>query len=1049
VFVSGGSTINKDPSTATKTSELFDPVTERWTLAGTMTYPRLYHSTALLLTDGTVAALGSDPDGGEPHEPHIEIYRPPYLFAADGSAAPRPVITSVPDTVGYGAQFSIGTANPASIAKVVLIRPGANTHAFDMDQRLIELSFSATAGGLTATTPPNGNIAPPGFYMLFLVDSAGVPSVARFVQLSRTPANTPPKGTITNPSSTTIDVAAGEPVSFAGSGTDSDGTIRSHSWVFPGGAPRTSASANAGAVTFATPGTYVVSFTVVDDDGENDPSPPTVTVNVGGAAGTTPTLTVSPASLGFSGPPGSSIPPQTLSITNTGSGALTWSASDNAPWLTLETVSGTAPSVVAVGVNTAGLAEGSYSGTITVTASGAGGSPKTVPVTLTIGQATTAFSDDFADGDHTDDWTVSPLGNAAGWSAAGGALHYAGPTNTNVYSGNAAWTDYTVEARFKLTNLLNYAGGIRGRVNPSTGAGYAVRLFPGSRRISLYRTGAWKLESGAPVELRRVTASFDATAFHTLALRMTGSTLNVYLDGALIITVTDATYSAGGITIDGQSQPVTWDDVKVVMGAGAPPPPPPAEPALSVTPATLTFSGPPNTALAAQNISIANTGGGTLTWSASDNAPWLTLGATTGTAPSTVAVNVSTTGLTAGTYAGTITVSATGATGSPRTVTVNLTVTAPPASAALSVTPAALTFSGPPNTALPAQGISIANTGGGTLTWSASDNVPWLTLGATSGTAPSTVAVNVNTTGLAAGTHNATISVTSPDATNSPQSVAVTLIVESSSPPPAAGAPTISRLSPPEGRSTGGTLLQIDGTNFASGTAVTVGGLAAGNVTIVSPTRLTAVAPAGTVGPAPVVVTNGSGSATATFTYLADASVLLADDFNDGNATGWTVSPLGNAAGWSVVDGMLRYAGGVNANVWAGDPGWTDYMVEATFKLANLLNYAGGIRGRVNPATGAGYAVRLFPGSSRISLYRTGAWKLESGAPVELRRVTAAFDATAFHTLALGMVGSTIEVYLNGVRIITVTDTTYTSGAVTIDGQSQPVQWDDVIVTTP
>jgi hypothetical protein len=91
----------------------------------------------------------------------------------------------------------------------------------------------------------------------------------------------------------------------------------------------------------------------------------------------------------------------------------------------------------------------------------------------------------------------------------------------------------------------------------------------------------------------------------------------------------------------------------------------------------------------------------------------------------------------------------------------------------------------------------------------------------------------------------------------------------------------------------------------------------------------------------------------------------------------------------------------------------------------------------------------VFPGSSRISLYRTGAWKLENGAPVELRRVTAAFDATAFHTLALGMVGSTIEVYLNGVRIITVTDTTYTSGAVTIDGQSQPVQWDDVIVTTP
>ena len=145
--------------------------------------PRLYHSNALLLPDGTVALLGSNPTQGV-YERHIEIYSPAYLFNVDGSPATRPTVTGVPGAVTYGATFQVQTPDAAAISSVVLMRPGSPTHAFDQDQRLVRASYTAGGGVLNVTAPPNGNIAPPGYYMLFIVNSAGVPSIASFVQLT-------------------------------------------------------------------------------------------------------------------------------------------------------------------------------------------------------------------------------------------------------------------------------------------------------------------------------------------------------------------------------------------------------------------------------------------------------------------------------------------------------------------------------------------------------------------------------------------------------------------------------------------------------------------------------------------------------------------------------------------------------------------------------------------------------------------------------------------------------------------------------------------------
>ena len=280
VIALGGSLNDEDTSTASLNADLYDPATNTFSSAGLNAYARLYHSNSLLLPDATVLFIGGNPARGT-YESHIEIYSPPYLFNPDGSGATRPSITGVPSTgIGYGSVFQVQTPDAASISSVVLMRPGASTHAFDMEQRMVGMTFSVGNGVLNATAPPNSKIAPPGYYMLFLLNSAGVPSVAQFVQLTPAPADIPPTGTITSPSAN-VTISAGQLVSFSGSGSDPDGTISAYSWTFPGASPSSSALANPGSVFYNTAGTFTATLTVTDNAGLTDPNPPTrkITVN--------------------------------------------------------------------------------------------------------------------------------------------------------------------------------------------------------------------------------------------------------------------------------------------------------------------------------------------------------------------------------------------------------------------------------------------------------------------------------------------------------------------------------------------------------------------------------------------------------------------------------------------------------------------------------------------------------------------------------------------------------------------------------------------------
>jgi hypothetical protein len=114
---------------------------------------------------------------------NAEVYYPPYLFAADGSGTParRPAILGAPASVGYGQTFAAQVDGP--IARVTLLRAGSVTHSLDAENRFLELAFVRTGGGLAITPPADRNLAPPGYYMLFVLDAAGVPSVARIVRL--------------------------------------------------------------------------------------------------------------------------------------------------------------------------------------------------------------------------------------------------------------------------------------------------------------------------------------------------------------------------------------------------------------------------------------------------------------------------------------------------------------------------------------------------------------------------------------------------------------------------------------------------------------------------------------------------------------------------------------------------------------------------------------------------------------------------------------------------------------------------------------------------
>jgi hypothetical protein len=210
VLATGGgvTTEGKNISAAVYEAEMWNPSTRMWNTMAAMQNPRLYHSTALLLPDGRVVVAGSGDSYGGPDQLTAEFFSPPYLFKGA-----RPAIASAPLEVAHGTTFSFDLADANAIGSVALVRPGSVTHQFDEDQRYLTLTFSQSGNRVSADAPATANLAPPGYYMLFVLNNTGVPSVARWIHLaSGTEDTTAPTVTARNPAAGATGVATGTAV---------------------------------------------------------------------------------------------------------------------------------------------------------------------------------------------------------------------------------------------------------------------------------------------------------------------------------------------------------------------------------------------------------------------------------------------------------------------------------------------------------------------------------------------------------------------------------------------------------------------------------------------------------------------------------------------------------------------------------------------------------------------------------------------------------------------------------------------------------------------
>jgi hypothetical protein len=179
VLETGGGLIDREEPVYE--ASLYDPITETFSAAAADPVPRTYHSSAFLLPDGRVMAVGNNPGDGS-FDMRISVYTPPYLY--DGA---RPQVTSPVSTEwSYGSTQRITVdAQDGAVTSAELIRPAAVTHSSDPNQRSVDLPITENAdGSLGLNVTDNPDIAPPGWYMLFVQNAAGTPSTAQWVHLS-------------------------------------------------------------------------------------------------------------------------------------------------------------------------------------------------------------------------------------------------------------------------------------------------------------------------------------------------------------------------------------------------------------------------------------------------------------------------------------------------------------------------------------------------------------------------------------------------------------------------------------------------------------------------------------------------------------------------------------------------------------------------------------------------------------------------------------------------------------------------------------------------
>ncbi len=266
VLVIGGNTSAQEfsDSGTVYAAEMWDPASGAWAEMASMNVPRNYHSIALLLPDARVLSAGGGYEAGGPcscNHQDGQIYSPPYLFNANGTLATRPQILVAPATVHLGDSFIVDTT--AAVDSFSVIRMSAITHQVNTDQTFLRVaSTQQGTNRYELTAESNPNVFLPGYWMLFAVNAAGVPSVARVIRVDA--ASTPHienPGVQAHVEGATVSLAIvaseadGDPLTYTASGLPAGLSIDPASGVI------------SGAIAYGATGSFRVTVTVSDDDG--------------------------------------------------------------------------------------------------------------------------------------------------------------------------------------------------------------------------------------------------------------------------------------------------------------------------------------------------------------------------------------------------------------------------------------------------------------------------------------------------------------------------------------------------------------------------------------------------------------------------------------------------------------------------------------------------------------------------------------------------------------------------------------------------------------
>jgi hypothetical protein len=764
--------------------------------------------------------------------------------------------------------------------------------------------------------------------------------------------------------------------------------------------------------------------------------------NVSFANATPPSILLSNNTLSFAAVPGSNPASQQVTVSNGGGGTLTWFATSSAAWLGVTPTGGTNSGLLTVSVNSAGLASGTYSSSVALSATGATNSPQYITVNLVVGP--TAIS-------------TSPT------SLSFTAFQNQGnpPSQTlNLANSGGGLLNWTVTSNVTWLTVSPTSGAAPSALKVAANTtGLGVGTFSGV--ITLTSSQANNSPKTVPVTLTIIgvllgdnfaSGSLAGWAYSPLGLPSNWSVAN----GAV-------QYNGGGHTqiYAGNSSWANYTvQASIKLASLANYPGGIRGRVNAVTGGSYAVWLYPNSSL----IRLYST----QTWDIDSG--YTQLGqavlALDATNSHTVALSMQGTTLQV-LYDGNVVITATDSTYASGMIALdvsnqpisftNVAVTgAASSTASLALSPSTVNFAWSTGGAAPsAQSVQLSTTGTGNVAWSAATSAPWISVSPTTGAAPASLQVSANTTGLAAGNYSGTITVVSLGAANSPQAITVNLSV--TTPPPALNVSQASYTfsaglngaDPPTQPLT----IQTAGLGSFTWSATS----SSPWLTVSTPSGTTPSTVQVTVNPAGLAQGTYNGNLTITAPGLASSPAVIPvsfsvyalyalDNFNTNTLDGWAYSPLGLASGWSVANQAVQYNGGGGTQLYAGNAAWGDYSVQAGIQLSSLNNYPGGIRGRVQPATGGSYAVWLYPGYQQIRLYVTNQWDIDNGFAT-LGTATLVADPTKFHTVKLSMVGSQINVYYDGQLMITATDTTYTSGMVAFDVSNQPITFDNVLVT--